>query len=159
MKDLYNIIMIIFVLVVITLVGCTPKEEGPQSFVQQKFANVSDTPNDYINNKSMALKCDYYGIDTYVNQIFIYSVNGKGDQTILTPQGTYFKPKDYPNWQFKIFLNSENNTYTKRKGFIDSGVFPNGDVLACETVDRIPSKFNKFIETHPFLITKPKKEE
>ena len=158
---------IFLVVIALTLVACTPKVEEKQSFVQQKFANVSETLKtenktiidvDKLINSS-ALKCDYYNIDYYVKEIFIYFVNAKGDQTILTPQGTYFKPNKYPNWQFKVFLNKINNTYSKRKAFIELGEFPNGDVLTCENVDSIPEKFNEFIKTHMFLITKPKKEE
>ena len=106
--------------------------------------NEAETMND-------SLRCDINDIDYYGKSYFIYHVNALGDELIYAPTGTYTKPKGYPRWQYRIFLDMENNVFLSTRSWMEEGKEPNGDGINCDKA-KAPENFDQFISTHRRLL-------
>jgi len=132
-------------LLLLLIIGC--KEQVP-SYQQETFADVTD---------AAYMKCTIGDIEYYTYGVFVYHNNNMEANVVYTPKGEYLKPKDYPRWQYRLFLNKEDSIFVKIKSYIEEGM-PNGEKIECQEAVFIPSEFTGFIKTHEFLYKDFQKE-
>jgi len=135
----------ILLVLLIALAACAKTE--PKEYFQQNF---SDVP-------AIGEKCTIGNIDYYVKGDFMYHVNSAGSRIVYSHAGEYLKPKGYPRWQFRTFLNKNDSIYTKTVDLINEGT-PDGDKVQCVDVTSLPSDFNEWLSTHEGLYNAQKAE-
>jgi len=133
------------ILLMLLLAACAQPVEVPQ-YTQEKFAEVTDTDSDLV--------CEISGIEYHVSGQFIYHINDRLDKIVYTPKGEYLKPKGYDRWQFRIYLDKEDNTFTNTMEYIESGKLPSDEIVECVAVDSLPLIFTNFLNSHRGLYEK-----
>jgi hypothetical protein len=126
---------------VLLLAACSSQEKVPE-YYQENFSGSSPGP--------VGLKCVIGEHDYYMASYFIYHTDSLGSEIVYSPVGEYMKPKDYPNWQLRPYINRQKNLYNKTRVYMTEQAMPDTE-LDCGKVSRIPPGFSRFIITHEKL--------
>jgi len=141
----------LILLIPLLLVACNPEPELPV-YTQEEFADVA--PVNITQESGEYVKCRIGQLDFYATDTFIYHINDLRGKVVYAPAGEYIKPKDYPRWQLRTYLDKEDSTYTITRTYIEDRKLPNGEEIVCESTDKLPLIFQNFIKTHEGLYKK-----
>jgi len=134
------------ILLLLVLVACKTE---PQEYFQENF---SDVP-------AIGIKCTIGSIDYYEKGDFLFHENAAGSRIVYTEVGEYLKPKGYPRWQFKLFLDKNDSLYTKTRELMDLGITPNGEEIICVDANSLPQDFSEWLSSHEKLYNIKKADE
>jgi len=128
---------IIIAIILLAVTACNKPDEIP-SYTQKNYSNI----------ESAGQKCIISEQTYYLSSYFIFHVDNVGSRVIYSPKGEYLKPKSYPRWQLRLYMDINDSTYTKTIDYIEARVLPNGEPITCYEVNSLPTAFDGFIDTH-----------
>lgn len=134
---------LIIALLLLAVVACDRPEDVPD-FTQKNYSSI-----EYAGQKCIISEQTYYS-----SSYFIFHVDDVGSKVIYSPRGEYLKPRSYPRWQLRLYMDVNDSTYTKTIDYIEARELPNGEPITCYGVNTLPTAFDSFIETHAPLFKK-----
>jgi hypothetical protein len=142
--SLYIAIAIFFIAVILAD-GCSPKQVPLED--RHATDDLVIIP-DHVFEEEKALKCDLNGVLYYIKGHFIYHINNRGDEIVLSPVGDYTKESGYPRWALRMYADKESSVYVDTLGWISERKFPNNEPIECVYTNAIPKSFEKFYAQH-----------